>query len=122
MADNEVNIIHRSEVLDYEQKKIYMSVFGFNGVGKTTLINRYVKSEKFDVNEKFDSGVEDMYTKTIIFGEKSKIVVDLHDTGVGTINKNWDKSSCHVVCVVFDLTNEESFQYAFSFPKGTNKN
>ena len=100
-----------------EKLKYKLSVLGFTGAGKTTLIYSYVDGHEFDDKATYDSGIEDTYTKTIQT-TKHEITLDIHDSGVGTVDRSWQRRQCHGILIVFDVANLSSFQFVQNIPKG----
>ena len=93
--------------------KFKISIIGNSGVGKTCIIKKFLNSDKFDLRKEIPSptiGFNPYVHYTTLDGQK--LVIEFVDT-IGTEQfKSIAKSSLrgsHGLLIVFDLTNEESF-------------
>ena len=93
-----------------EIKKIKIILIGEKGSGKTSLIKRYVKNQ-FDASEQESGSAEQ--SKTIDIDSNLAVELTIGDTAeeekLGKFTKNYYKDA-HGALVVFDLTNQQSFQ------------
>lgn len=100
-------------------------LLGESGVGKTCIINQYIKNE-FDVNT-MSSLTAQFVKKQIKFADGKKITFDLWDTAGQEKYRSLAKifyKDANVVILVYDITNEKSFNemknYWFEKIKETN--
>ena len=89
---------------------IKVTLIGDSSVGKTSIINRFCKNI-FDQNLSSTLGAN--YCQKIIEKDGKKIRIDLWDTAgqekYRAIGRHFYKES-HIVCLVYDITNKESFE------------
>ena len=89
---------------------IKVTLIGDSSVGKTSIINRYCKNI-FD--EKINSTLGANYCQKIIEKDGKIIRLDLWDTAgqekYRAIGRHFYRES-HIVCLVYDITNEQSFE------------
>ena len=91
-------------------KKLKIILLGELGVGKSTLINRYINN-KFEILRQSLSDPE-YKIKNFDIDDNTIAELSIHDTiheeKLGKITKNYYKDA-HGAIIVFDLTNNESF-------------
>ena len=89
---------------------IKVTLIGDSSVGKTSIINRFCKNI-FDQNLSSTLGAN--YCQKIIEKDGKNIRLDLWDTAgqekYRAIGRHFYKES-HIVCLVYDITNKESFE------------
>ena len=89
---------------------IKVTLIGDSSVGKTSIINRFCKNI-FDQNLSSTLGAN--YSQKIIEKDGKNIRLDLWDTAgqekYRAIGRHFYKES-HIVCLVYDITNKESFE------------
>ena len=89
---------------------IKVTLIGDSSVGKTSIINRFCKNI-FDQNLSSTLGAN--YCQKIIEKDGKKIRIDLWDTAgqekYRAIGRHFYRES-HIVCLVYDITNKESFE------------
>ena len=89
---------------------IKVTLIGDSSVGKTSIINRFCKNI-FDQNLSSTLGAN--YSQKIIEKDGKNIRLDLWDTAgqekYRAIGRHFYRES-HIVCLVYDITNKESFE------------
>ena len=94
-----------------EIKCFYIITLGNSGVGKTSIINRYIKNE-FEENKEATLGIKYSY-KEIKFNNKDKIILKLMDTAGQERFKALTKSyfkNVDAVLFVFSMDDKDSFE------------
>ena len=103
MAEEE----EKKEKANMESVKV--ALLGSSGVGKTCIIKRYTEGN-FDENSQSTSGAS--YSQKILKIETKSIQVDIWDTAgqekYRSLGKRFYKDA-YIVCLVYDITNKESF-------------
>ena len=103
MAEEE----EKKEKANMESVKV--ALLGSSGVGKTCIIKRYTEGN-FDENSQSTSGAS--YSQKILKIETKSIQVDIWDTAgqekYRSLGKRFYKDA-YIVCLVYDITNNESF-------------
>ena len=93
-----------------EIKSFNIITLGDSGVGKTSIINRYIKNE-FDENNEATLGIKYSY-KEIKFNNKDKIILKLVDTAgqerFRSLTKSYFKN-VDAVLFVFSMDDKDSF-------------
>ena len=106
-----LNKTDASTIKAKEFKKLKIILLGEKGVGKTSLIDRYV-SNKFNAISKSTFG-DDIKQKKIEVDKTLTVNLSISDTTneekLGQITKNYYLDA-HGAIIVFDLTNENSFK------------
>ena len=104
-----------------ETKRLKIILLGEKGVGKTSLINRYIYN-KFIVSEKQNS---ELNIKKIDMDDNVSAELTIYDTTneqkLGKITKNYYKDAYGAI-IVFDLTNKNSFNKVKNWLKEINSN
>ena len=104
-----------------EIKRLKIILLGEKGVGKTSLINRYIYN-KFIVSEKQNS---ELNIKKIDMDDNVSAELTIYDTTneqkLGKITKNYYKDAYGAI-IVFDLTNKNSFNKVKNWLKEINSN
>ena len=104
-----------------EIKRLKIILLGEKGVGKTSLINRYIYN-KFCVSEKQNS---ELNIKKIDIDDNVSAELTIYDTTneqkLGKITKNYYKDAYGAI-IVFDLTNKNSFNKVKNWLKEINSN
>ena len=119
---HKINHHHPKKVLnefDYSYKILFL---GGIGVGKTSIINRYVKNELKN-DQKPTIGI-DYKTKTVLYNSK-KIKLKIFDTSgqerFRTLTKNYYNGADGII-MVFDLKRLETFEELTYWMEEINKN
>ena len=104
-------------------KKLKIILLGESGVGKSTLINRYINN-KFEILRQSLSDPE-YKIKNFDIDDNTIAELSIHDTiheeKLGKITKNYYKDA-HGAIIVFDLTNDESFEKVKNWLNEINSN
>ena len=104
-------------------KKLKIILLGELGVGKSTLINRYINN-KFEILRQSLSDPE-YKIKNFEIDDNTIAELSIHDTiheeKLGKITKNYYKDA-HGAIIVFDLTNDESFEKVKNWLNEINSN
>ena len=91
-------------------KKIKVTLIGESSVGKTSIINRYTRDA---FTQELESTLGANYSQKKIERHGKKIRLDLWDTAgqekYRAIGRHFYKDS-YIVCLVYDITNKESFE------------
>ena len=115
-ANNSSNLKKRKEA-----KQLKIILLGEKGVGKTSLINRYIFN-KFILSDKNDSEIN---IKKIDIDNDISAELSIYDTTneqkLGKITKNYYRDAYGVI-IVFDLTNKNSFNKVKYWLKEINSN
>ena len=89
---------------------VKITLFGSSGVGKTCIIKRYTEGS-FDENNQSTSGAS--YSQKLIVVENKQIQLDLWDTAgqekYRSLGRHFYKDA-YIVCLVYDITNSQSFE------------
>ena len=122
--NNNEKIVHSSNSKKKkEKKKIKIILLGEIGVGKTSLINRYI-SNKFNSYEK-QINIDEIKIKKIDIDDNVIAELEIHDTTneekLGKITKKY-YIDAHGAMIVFDLTKKASFNKVKFWMKEININ
>jgi len=106
-----------------EIKSFNIITLGDSGVGKTSIINRYIKNE-FDENNEATLGIKYSY-KEIKFNNKDKIILKLVDTAgqerFRSLTKSYFKN-VDAVLFVFSMDDKDSFDTIIDWMELFNNN
>lgn len=86
-----------------------IGIFGSAGVGKTSLVQRFVSDK---MQEEYVPTVEEVYCREVSVGGK-KVIVKITDTGGSSdLRLKWDSAlkQCNGFIVVYDITKMDSFK------------
>ena len=96
--------------MDKDGIQIKVTLIGESSVGKTSIINRYAKG---NFSQELESTLGANYSQKKIERHGKKIRLDLWDTAgqekYRAIGRHFYKDS-YIVCLVYDITNKESFE------------
>ena len=96
--------------MDKDEIAIKVTLIGESSVGKTSIINRYTRDA---FTQELESTLGANYSQKKIERHGKKIRLDLWDTAgqekYRAIGRHFYKDS-YIVCLVYDITNKESFE------------
>ena len=95
---------------DDETINIKVAIIGSCGVGKSSIINRFIRNE---FNEEITSTVGANYSKKELKIDNKNVILDIWDTAgqekFHSMGRHFYKNS-HIIIIIYDMTNKNTFE------------